>query len=135
MRFGETIKAYMRHPNRDVEQLRIIPMILAAWLRYLLGVDDQGNEMEPMPDPAALALSERVREMRFDNPHRVQEALQPILSNADIFGVDLYTSGIGHRVEEIFMEMAAGPGAVQKTLHEIVWGNRALSQADLEASL
>ncbi|MDR2028712.1 MAG: mannitol dehydrogenase family protein, partial [Treponema sp.] len=42
IRFGETIKAYLADPARDVGDLKLIPLVLAAWLRYLLGVDDTG---------------------------------------------------------------------------------------------
>ena len=42
--------------------------------------------------------------------------LKGILSNANIFGIDLYEAGIGERIEEMFVEEIAGPGAVRATL-------------------
>ncbi len=42
IRFGETIKSYMARPDLDPAQLTYIPMALAGWIRYLLGVDDEG---------------------------------------------------------------------------------------------
>ena len=38
------------------------------------------------------------------------------LSNANIFGIDLYQAGIGDKIEEMFKEEIAGPGAVRATL-------------------
>ncbi|MCA5011204.1 mannitol dehydrogenase family protein, partial [Clostridioides difficile] len=46
IRFGETIKAYLADDNLDVQTLTAIPLAIAGWLRYLLGVDDEGNAME-----------------------------------------------------------------------------------------
>ncbi len=45
-----------------------------------------------------------------------QGQLKPILSNANIFGVDLYEAGIGETVEAMFLEEIAGAGAVRATL-------------------
>lgn len=44
------------------------------------------------------------------------EELRPILSNANIFGLDLYAAGIGERIESMVCQELAGPGAVRKTL-------------------
>ena len=43
IRFGETIKAYMNNPQLDVNELKFIPLVIAGWCRYLLGVDDNGE--------------------------------------------------------------------------------------------
>ena len=40
----------------------------------------------------------------------------PILSNENIFGIDLYKVGIGRQVEEYFEELVAGKGAIRRTL-------------------
>ena len=50
------------------------------------------------------------------SPETVHEKLQPILSNASIFGSDLYAAGIGERIEELFCEEIQGPGAVRAAL-------------------
>ena len=116
VRFGETIKAYLTQPGADVGNLRMIPLVFAAWLRYLFGIDDQGAPMEISPDPMAPVLRERLGEIRFGSPEHVHEVLRPILTNADLFGVDLYTAGIGGRVEADFTAMLLGLGAVRETL-------------------
>ena len=46
IRFGETIKSYLRRRDLDVQSLFFIPLVFAGWCRYLLGVDDQ---LAPMP--------------------------------------------------------------------------------------
>ena len=51
IRFGETIKAYMASPVLKVEDLKMIPLVFAGWLRYLMGVDDQGQSFELSPVP------------------------------------------------------------------------------------
>ena len=39
---GQTIKAYMESPDLDVSELVGIPLAIAAWCRYLTGIDDEG---------------------------------------------------------------------------------------------
>ena len=51
IRFGETIKAYLASDTLDVQDLRLIPLVHAGWLRYLMAVDDNGNAFAPSPDP------------------------------------------------------------------------------------
>ena len=48
------------------------------------------------------------------------DALQPILSNVAIFGVDLYGVGLGERVEQMFAELVAGPGSIRTALHTLL---------------
>lgn len=47
--------------------------------------------------------------------------LKPILSNANIFGVNLYEAGLGERVEGYFTELVSEKGAVRKTLKKYVY--------------
>ena len=35
----------------DASRLTAIPLGIAGWLRYMLGVDDEGNTYELAPDP------------------------------------------------------------------------------------
>ena len=41
---------------------------------------------------------------------------KPILSNATLFGVDLYEVGLAGKVQGLLQEMLAGPGAVRACL-------------------
>lgn len=118
IRYGETIKKYMEIENKDPQTLVFIPLILAAWLRYLIGLDDQGKPFTPSPDPLLVELQHRLSDIQLgtqDTSH-IQEKIVPILSNKEIFGVDLYQAEIGRKIEGMFIKMLAGPNAVRKTL-------------------
>ena len=118
IRFGETIKEYMSRPELDVKSLKFIPMVQAGWCRYLLGVDDEGNTFTVSPDPMYEGLAEKLQGVKVGEPCNVHEVLQPILSDAKIFGVDLYEAGLGEYVESIFSELIAGKGAVRAALQK-----------------
>ena len=47
-------------------------------------------------------------------------SIQMVLSDAAIFGVDLYECGLAEKVIGYFEEMMAGPGAVRETLKKYV---------------
>lgn len=115
IRYGETIKAYVEKYG-DAKKLVAIPLAIAGWCRYLLGVDDQGNAFERSADPMLPLLTEQLAGVEVGKPESYQGQLKNILSNANIFGVDLYQAGIGSRVEEMFVEELAGPGAVRTVL-------------------
>ena len=51
IRFGETIKAYAASPELNVSDIKLIPLVFAGWLRYLMAIDDNGNEfLKPRPN-------------------------------------------------------------------------------------
>lgn len=116
IRFGETIKAYLRSPEMDIAHLRIIPLVFAAWCRYLMGVDDRGEPFEISADPMAAPLIEQLSAARLGMRGPMRAILRPILGNPALFGADLYGAGLAERVEEDFAAMLAGPGAVRATL-------------------
>jgi len=120
VRFGETIKAYIESDTVNTESLVAIPLVLAGWLRYLLGVSDSGNEFEPSPDPL---LPELLAQLAGIIPGREEDyrcKLTPLLSNSTLFGVDLYKAGLAERVAEYFTMMTGNPGAVRRTLEKIL---------------
>ena len=121
IRFGETLKAYIEK-DMDVTSLRAIPLVLAAWCRYLLGVDDEGNAFTPSPDPLLETLQSQLAGITLGNTEGCRDRLRPILSNPTYVGVDLYKVGLGELVEDLFVEMASGPGAVRKALSDVVNG-------------
>ena len=49
VRFGVTVKSYVEKYG-DAKKLTGIPLAIAGWLRYLLGVDDKGASYELAPD-------------------------------------------------------------------------------------
>lgn len=117
IRFGETIKEYSENEAKTIEQLKYIPLVLAGWLRYLLAVDDDGNQFEPSPDPLLEELQEKLEGIKIGNGNEnIDEILKPLLSNESIFGIDLYKVGIAEKVISYFKEFIAGPGAVRRTL-------------------
>ncbi len=116
IRFGETIKAYAKTEGLDPKNLKYIPLAIAGWCRYLLGLDDSGKEMQLSPDPLLSVLSPHLAEVKFGDPSSAGNSLKPILSNVEIFGSDLYAVGLGEKIEGYFAEMIAGVGAVRATL-------------------
>ena len=119
VRYGHTIQAYVS-AGKDVSSLTYIPLVAAGWLRYLLGVDDEGNEFSLSPDPLLVEMQQHLAsiELGCQDATAVHVAAQPILSNANIFGVDLYRIGLGGKVEGMLLEMLVAPGAVRKTIEK-----------------
>jgi len=116
VRFGETIKAYIRSDKLDAAELRAIPLVLAGWCRYLVGIDDKGDSFELSPDPMLPELTPL-----FANVFPGKDAdFSRLLSNSAVFGLDLNDAGIAERVTEYFYMMTAGAGAVRKTLERVV---------------
>lgn len=116
IRFGETIKAYCSRPDLEVKNLKYIPLVIAGWCRYLMGVDDNGNEMQLSPDPLLDELKGYLKGIRLGQAENAEEGLKYILSNKKLFGSDLYEVGLGEKIENYFKEMISGIGAVRATL-------------------
>jgi len=119
IRFGETIKAYIASPDHDAASLKLIPLVQAGWLRYLLGVDDEGKEFELSPDPLLPAMQEKLAGISLGGEVS-DEQLKPILADSAVWGVDLNECGLADRVTGYFKELIAGPGAVRATLKKYV---------------
>ena len=118
IRYGVTIQHYLDKDPESVKQLKAIPLILAGWCRYLMAVDDKGNDFTPSRDPLLDQLQPYVADIKLGSDADVHTALKPILSNAQIFGHDLYQIGLADQVEADFEKLIAGPGAVTKTLEQ-----------------
>ena len=119
VRFGETIKAYTAKYG-SAERLTAIPLGIAGWLRYMLGVDDQGNSYTLAPDPMAEELTRAFQDIVIGKPETLKDQLKPILSNEKIFFTDLYKNGLGEKIEGFFREMIAGKGAVKATIYKYI---------------
>lgn len=115
IRFGETMKAYANSDHLKVTDLTFIPLTIAGWCRYLMGINDEGNEFTPSPDPMLAELQGYVKDIKLGDTMPA-DVLKPILSNQKIFAVDLYQIGLGEKIEGMFQEMIAGTGAVRATL-------------------
>ncbi|WP_066720881.1 mannitol dehydrogenase family protein [Clostridium sp. Marseille-P299] len=116
IRFGETIKAYQKSEHLNVSDLKLIPLTLAAWCRYLMAIDDNGKKFTPSSDPMLENVMPYLKGIEPGSKIDFHEKLQPILSNEKIFGVNLYEVGLGEKVEAYFAELVSGPGAVRNTL-------------------
>ena len=116
IRFGETIRSRMQ--NGTADQLEGIPLAIAAWLRYLLAVDDEGKAMDVSPDPMRESLQELLKGVRIGEPDTAEGALRPILSNPVIFGTDLYQTPLAEKIEKAFREMLV-TGGVRKSLQRV----------------
>ena len=116
IRFGETIKAYQASEKLNVADLKLIPLVFAGWLRYLMAVDDKGEKFTLSPDPLLDEVCPFVSEFSLGYTGEVEKYLKPILQNVKIFGVDLYEVGMAETVCKYFKELIGGVGAVRTTL-------------------
>ncbi len=114
IRFGETIKSYVKSDELDASSLTAIPLAIAMWTRYLLGVDDNGDKFELSSDPLLETLQSGLSTIEFGT--RSTEGLSSILSNDRLFGINLYEAGLGDKIEAMFAELNAGKGSVRETL-------------------
>ena len=117
IRFGETIRSYAAE-GRSMNQLVALPLVIAGWLRYLLGVDDEGDEMPLSSDPLLEDLQKQLQGIELGKPETAGNKLKPILANSLIFGSDLTRTPLAARIEEYFREETAGTGAVRTTLRK-----------------
>ncbi len=119
IRFGETIKACMEKGGTD--NLEVIPLVFAGWLRYLMAVDDGGNAFEPSPDPLLDDVRRYVAglELGRADSGTVEKAVGPLLRRAEIFGTDLYEAGLAGKVTAYLTSMLECEGAVRRTIRKI----------------
>ena len=117
IRFGETIRSYLSE-GRSMDQLTALPLAIAGWLRYLLGVDDKGCPMPLSSDPLLADLQAQLAGIELGRQETCGNKLQPILSNPVIFGSDLTACPLGEKITGFFLEEIRGPGAVRDTLRK-----------------
>ena len=120
IRFGETIKAYEASPDLHTEDLKLIPLVYAGWLRYLMGIDDEGKEFTPSSDPLLEEARQYVADYELSSAPKDLSKLDALLANEKIFGVNLHTIGMDALVKQYFTELSSGVGAVTATLKKYV---------------
>ena len=122
IRFGITINSYLTEQPEKLKELKLIPLVIAGWLRYLLAVDDNGNAFEISPDPMAGFFQDELKAagISYGMEGSVSGRLFGILSNETVFGVDLNKTGLVPVIEQYLDELMEGNGAVRKTLHSAV---------------
>lgn len=124
VRFGQTIRAYVARDG-TAAALTAIPLGIAGFFRYMMGVDDRGIAYVLAPDPLAGELHAALGEVVLGQAQTYHGQLRPYLANAELFGVDLYAAGLGEKIEGMFTQMIAGPGAVLKTVEKYIHGSPA----------
>ena len=120
IRFGETIKAYEASPDLHTEDLKLIPLVYAGWLRYLMGIDDEGREFTPSSDPLLEESRQYVADYELSFSPKDLSKLDALLANEKIFGVNLHAIGMDTLVKQYFAELSSGVGAVAAALKKYV---------------
>jgi len=120
IRFGETIKRYINSSELDVQSLELIPLVYAGWVRYLMGINDDGEKFERSSDPMLEELAPIIDKLTFGVNDNNEEILKPLLENDKIFGVNLYEAGLADKVLNYFAALNAGKNAVRKVINNAV---------------
>ena len=122
IRFGETVKAYLANPELNVKSLKILPMVFALWLRYLLGIDDNGKEFELSPDPLLPDVKNELSGILIgkNDETKIEEKIKKLLKNEKIFGFDVVSSELYGKVKSYFMEMISANGKVREVISHAV---------------
>lgn len=115
IRFGETIKKYIASEELSVDDLEGIPMALALWCRYLVGLDDNGEEMQLSSDPMLDELRAVVAEAQIGR----SVSILPILGNQKVFNFDLLSTSVASKAQAYFDFMLAEKGNVRKALQKL----------------
>ncbi|MDO4623231.1 MAG: mannitol dehydrogenase family protein, partial [Eubacteriales bacterium] len=96
IRFGETIKNYIAE-GKDLSNIKLIPLVYAGWIRYLMGINDRGERFELSPDPLLETVCPIVKDITLGKDFDT-EVLRPLLSNEKIWGFSLYEMGLAETV-------------------------------------
>ncbi|MBQ9944641.1 MAG: mannitol dehydrogenase family protein [Clostridia bacterium] len=119
IRFGETMKMYQAREDLNLADLQVIPFVLAAWLRYLMAIDDTLTPFPPSSDPLLSQAQEMTAFLQIGQ--RVdKEQLQPILSRSDIFGLNVYETPLADTITHWLNNMLQGKGAIRNALKELL---------------
>ena len=119
VRYGETIKSYVASSTLDPHSLKIIPLVLAGWLRYLSGIKDTGEIFEVSPDPMLPVLQPLFSEFKLGKTNSTGE-IKTLLRNEKIFGLDLVDAGLADSIISMYEEMSKAPGAVRLTIKNVL---------------
>lgn len=118
IRFGETVKKYLE-AGKDIQLLKGIPLVYAAWFRYLQGRNDQLEVMSLSPDPLLVELESYFKLENIDTEEHYLNVLE-IMKNKEIFGVDLVEIGLAEIVLDLYRKMNQGQNAVRSTLQLVL---------------
>lgn len=121
IRFGETIKKYLENKSLSLDNLKVIPLVFALWLRYLMALDDNGNVFELNPDPLLDDVKKYVEGVKLGEGVSDESLtkIDELLRRKEIFGVDLFEAGLAPRVKDLFKELIKEKGSVRRVLQSI----------------
>ena len=120
IRFGQTLLKYQQR-NLNVDNLILIPLVIAGYARYLKGLNDDLQPFNPSPDPLLEELQAIIAPLEIGKPDQDWSPLKTLFSRKDIFAVDIYELGIGQRAEQMAKELFSGAGAVRQTVHQYTY--------------
>ena len=126
VRYGITISKYIRAKDLDTADLEAIPLIIAAWLRLLIGsdgngIDDAGRPVKLSPDPRLEELQRILVDIPLNGSAKKETlttTIKSILADTSIFGTDLNATPLADKIETFLTAMCQGNGAVASTLHK-----------------
>ena len=126
VRYGITISKYIRAKDLDTADLEAIPLIIAAWLRLLIGsdgngTDDAGRPVKLSPDPRLEELQRILVDIPLNGSAKKETlttTIKSILADTSIFGTDLNATPLADKIETFLTAMCQGNGAVASTLHK-----------------
>ncbi len=121
IRFGQTMRSYVELKREG--ELEQVPFVLAAWLRYLSGVDDNLEQMELSPDPELESLSKRLEGYKPGTEITDMSVIDELLTESRYFGLDVTKyDALSAKVKAYYKKMMSGKGAVRAALKEAVAG-------------
>jgi len=100
----------------SADSLEGIPLYAALWLRSHMAIDDRGLplELHTSPSPACVAA---VANLKLGE----KTDISTILSNSDVFGLDLYSAGLGEKVDTLFREISTSKDAISEKFSDLYW--------------
>ncbi|MCL2199959.1 MAG: mannitol dehydrogenase family protein, partial [Defluviitaleaceae bacterium] len=116
IRFGITLKE-RKAQNLPMAELEAIPMFIALFLRYRMGIDDKGEKLNLSPDPRLPEALNILYGVPFGKAAELD--LKPILSNATLFGIDLYEANLADKVKTILGNLSSAPNAVANVISKL----------------
>ncbi len=114
IRFGQSLKKQAQNGTL-VKDFDYIPLVFAAWIRYLLEIDDSGTAYTCSPDPKISELMPLVKSIGFKNKAD-KDTLSFILKRDDIWGVDLYKLGLDEKILSLFNKLNEKEGSLRQEL-------------------
>ncbi|PCJ62596.1 MAG: hypothetical protein COA79_03525 [Planctomycetota bacterium] len=117
-RFLET---YFEAKEKGADDSDLIKLLLpvAAFIRYTVGIDDDGNEYELGDDPFLNLLKEAGNSVCIGK-EETSDKIKEIISHEGIMGRNLFEDGnTGENLESLVKSMLKSKGSIRSTLQEI----------------